>query len=97
MNLDLADVSDDLNPRNDYHRQKKGGNRKRTDRNQQNIDGPCDALTAAATSTLGEMLLIVGPHSRRDTGDVITPAGQNISPDLIRAGDGTLLPIDTRL
>ena len=55
---------------------------------EQDVDGAGDGLAAAAVGALDEMLLVVGAHGRGEAGDVVAPAGEDVSYDLVGAGGG---------
>ncbi len=78
------DVRDQLDPVNDNRRQQKRRNRQRAHADQQHVDRAGDVLTPPAMAALGQVLLIVGPHRRREPRDIVSPAGENIPHHLIR-------------
>lgn len=80
------DVGDKLDPVNDNCCQKESHNRKSADDDEKNVDRAGDGLAAAAMGALDEMLFVIGTHGRREAGDVISPAGEDVSYNLIRAG-----------
>ncbi|RZU42651.1 hypothetical protein BDD14_4242 [Edaphobacter modestus] len=91
VKLNLADMGDELNPVDNHRGKKEGNNRQRADRDQQNIDRPSHPLTVSAMAALGKMLFIVRSHSRRKTGDIVTPAGENRAHNLIVAAGGAIV------
>src|SRR5579864_9568606 len=67
--------------------QQKDARRDRGQNDQSHIDNAVDLLAAAATFTAGKMILVVATHLRRQAGNVVTPARQNLAYD----GINTLL------
>ena len=82
----IADVGDELDAVDDDGGQQEGEDRERADADQQDVDGAGDVLAAAAVAALGEMLIVVGAHGGREAGDVVAPAGEDVSDDGIDAG-----------
>lgn len=71
---------------NDDGGQQERQNREGADDDKKNVDRAGDRLTAAAVRALDEMLFVVGAHGRGEAGDIVTPAGEDISYNLVRAG-----------
>src|SRR5438552_17292437 len=65
--------------------QQEKSSRNRSQRNQGNINGAMQPLFAAAAFAGGEVLFVVAAHLRRETGNIIAPAGQNFAYDRIDA------------
>ena len=49
------------------------------------VDGAVKFAAFAAVLALDEVSLIVATHFREDAGDVVTPAGQDVSDDFVNA------------
>ena len=69
-----------------------GGNRGQDD--QRNINGAMQALPLAAVFAGSEVLFVAGAHLRRDAGNIVAPAGQNLAYDRINAFTHSLLQPD---
>lgn len=69
----------------DSKRQQKYSRGNRSENNQSHIDCAMNLLVGAAVRTLGEMRFIVSTHFRRNTGNVISPARQDLSYDRVNA------------
>ena len=54
-------------------------NGKRGKHGQRNIQAAMELLPCTAAGALHKMLLVVLPHLRRDPGNVVTPASQNLA------------------
>ena len=79
------DVGDQFNTVDDEGGEQERGDRKGADADEKNVDRAGDALTPAAMTAIGEMLVVVCPHGRREPRYVITPSGEDISYHLIDA------------
>ena len=79
------DVGDEFHAMDDDGGEEEGGDRKGADGDEEKVDGPGEALAAAAVAALGEVLIVVGAHGGGDAGEVVAPAGENISHNLIGA------------
>jgi hypothetical protein len=65
--------------------EKEGKNRERGDGDEKHVDGAGDVLTATAVGAVGEVLIVVGAHRRREAGDVESPTGEDVSDEGIGA------------
>src|SRR5690348_3889604 len=63
--------------------------------NQDNVDGPMQALAAAAMSTEAEVIFVVAAHLRSDPRDVIAPSRENIANNLVHTLIGHYRRIDS--
>ena len=59
----------------DSQGKEEDGDGHRCQPNQGDIDGAVKSLTRTAFTALGQVLLVVRPHLRRDPGNVIPPTG----------------------
>ena len=55
------------------------------DGDQEHVDGAGDVLAAAAVGAVGEVLVVVGAHGGGEAGDVVAPAGEDVSDERIGA------------
>jgi hypothetical protein len=81
-----ADVGDNFEPVNDNRGEQEGGDRKRADDDEKNVNSTGYVLTATAMGAVGEVLIVVLTHGWGETRDVVTPAGEDIANHLIDAG-----------
>jgi hypothetical protein len=86
LKVHREDVGDKLNPVNDDGGKKEGGDGESADADEQDIDGAGYVLTAAAVAAVGEMLVVIGAHGRREAGYVVTPSREDVSYHLVGAG-----------
>ena len=80
-----AQVGDGLKTVQHGRGQQKGEDGQRTDGDQQHVDGARQVLAAAALRALRQVMIVVCAHRRREAGDVVSPAGQNVSNDRVCA------------
>ena len=73
------EVTDHTECQEEYTR----GNRSQHD--QRDIDDAVHFLTAAAVLTSRKVVFVVLAHFRRETGNVVPPAGQNLAHDRVDA------------
>src|ERR1700677_1801921 len=93
MSLVQADVNgkdmcDEFYPMNYHCGQQERKNRKRTHADEQDVDGPGDALSMAAVVALREMLVVVRSHCRRQSRDIVPPTREYVPNHLIGAVAG---------
>ena len=81
----VAEVGDGLDAVENDGGQQEGQDGERCDRDQQHVDGAGEALAAAAVGAVGEVLVVVRAHGRREAGDVVAPSGEDVSDDGIGA------------
>jgi hypothetical protein len=63
----------------------KNPGRNRSQRNQRNVDGAMQVLTRAATSASHEVVLVVATHFKRNAGNIVAPARQDLADNGINA------------
>ena len=63
--------------------QKEDHGRAAGNEDERKVDGAMQALFLAAAKTFVKVLLVVGAHVRREAGEVISPAGKNVTDNLV--------------
>jgi len=85
LDMDAADVGNELHAVDDEGGEEKGGDGEGADAEEEDIDGAGDALPAAAVGALVEVGLVVGAHGWGDAGDIEAPAGEDATYDRVSA------------
>jgi hypothetical protein len=79
------DVGDKFDTVDDEGGEKERGDREGADADKKNVDRAGDPLTPATMTAIGQMLVVISSHGRREARYVITPSGEDISYHLIDA------------